>query len=114
LFGQRNHHHNNFAGSRNAPLTIGFVSNPAFTCYSIADERSAAFCIRNRTANETSSLSLYLRFVIELLPRFSGSVSQIPMIVISADRPQSKIDIGDGQTIRQENVFENHRYITPI
>jgi 2-succinyl-5-enolpyruvyl-6-hydroxy-3-cyclohexene-1-carboxylate synthase len=29
------------------------------------------------------------------------------MIVISADRPQSKIDI-DGQTIRQENVFENH------
>jgi 2-succinyl-5-enolpyruvyl-6-hydroxy-3-cyclohexene-1-carboxylate synthase len=30
------------------------------------------------------------------------------MIVISADRPQSKIDIGDGQTIRQENVFLNH------
>jgi 2-succinyl-5-enolpyruvyl-6-hydroxy-3-cyclohexene-1-carboxylate synthase len=25
-----------------------------------------------------------------------------------ADRPQSKIDIGDGQTIRQENVFANH------
>jgi 2-succinyl-5-enolpyruvyl-6-hydroxy-3-cyclohexene-1-carboxylate synthase len=36
------------------------------------------------------------------------------MIVISADRPQSKIDIGDGQTIRQENVFENHSYITLI
>jgi 2-succinyl-5-enolpyruvyl-6-hydroxy-3-cyclohexene-1-carboxylate synthase len=33
--------------------------------------------------------------------------SQIPLIV-SADRPQSKIDIGDGQTIRQENVFANH------
>jgi 2-succinyl-5-enolpyruvyl-6-hydroxy-3-cyclohexene-1-carboxylate synthase len=33
--------------------------------------------------------------------------SQIPLIVISADRPQSKIDIGDGQTIRQENVFES-------
>ena len=30
-------------GSRNAPLTIGFVNNPNFTCYSIADERSAAF-----------------------------------------------------------------------
>mgnify|MGYP000386092791 CR=1 FL=1 len=30
-------------GSRNAPLTIGFVNNPKFTCYSIADERSAAF-----------------------------------------------------------------------
>ena len=30
-------------GSRNAPLTIGFVNNPAFLCYSIADERAAAF-----------------------------------------------------------------------
>ena len=34
--------------------------------------------------------------------------SQIPFIVISADRPFDKIDIGDGQTIRQENVFINH------
>ena len=30
------------------------------------------------------------------------------MLVISADRPSEKIDIGDGQTIRQENVFQNH------
>ncbi|MES2484339.1 MAG: thiamine pyrophosphate-binding protein, partial [Bacteroidota bacterium] len=34
--------------------------------------------------------------------------SQIPLIVISADRPHDKIDIGDGQTIRQENVYANH------
>jgi 2-succinyl-5-enolpyruvyl-6-hydroxy-3-cyclohexene-1-carboxylate synthase len=34
--------------------------------------------------------------------------SQIPLVVISADRPSDKIDIGDGQTIRQENVFQNH------
>jgi 2-succinyl-5-enolpyruvyl-6-hydroxy-3-cyclohexene-1-carboxylate synthase len=30
-------------GSRNAPLTIGFTNNPQFICYSIADERCAAF-----------------------------------------------------------------------
>ena len=34
--------------------------------------------------------------------------SNIPLVVISADRPKHLIDIGDGQTIRQENVFENH------
>jgi 2-succinyl-5-enolpyruvyl-6-hydroxy-3-cyclohexene-1-carboxylate synthase len=34
--------------------------------------------------------------------------SQIPLIVLSADRPHNKIDIGDGQTIRQENVYTNH------
>ncbi|RZJ98107.1 MAG: 2-succinyl-5-enolpyruvyl-6-hydroxy-3-cyclohexene-1-carboxylate synthase, partial [Flavobacterium sp.] len=27
---------------------------------------------------------------------------------VSSDRPHDKIDIGDGQTIRQENVFANH------
>ena len=31
------------AGSRNAPLTNGFVSFPFFKTYSIVDERSAAF-----------------------------------------------------------------------
>lgn len=34
--------------------------------------------------------------------------SQIPLVIISADRPTEKIDIGDGQTIRQRNVYENH------
>ena len=30
-------------GSRSAPLTIGFTKDPFFTCYSIVDERCAAF-----------------------------------------------------------------------
>jgi len=34
--------------------------------------------------------------------------SDIPLVIISADRPIERIDIGDGQTIRQKNVFENH------
>jgi 2-succinyl-5-enolpyruvyl-6-hydroxy-3-cyclohexene-1-carboxylate synthase len=40
LFSQRNYHHNNFQ-DRECPLTIGFTNNPAFECYSIADERCA-------------------------------------------------------------------------
>ncbi len=99
-------------GSRNAPLTIGFVNNPNFTCYSIADERSAAFFavgfaqqINKPVAVVCTSGSALLNYY----PAFAEAFySQIPLIVISADRPQSKIDIGDGQTIRQENVFANH------
>ena len=34
--------------------------------------------------------------------------SKIPLVIISADRPKYLIDIGDGQTIRQENAYENH------
>ncbi|SHG84869.1 2-succinyl-5-enolpyruvyl-6-hydroxy-3-cyclohexene-1-carboxylate synthase [Flavobacterium fluvii] len=99
-------------GSRNAPLTIGFVSNPEFNCYSIADERCAAFFalgiaqqIQKPVAVVCTSGSALLNYY----PAFSEAFySQIPLIVISADRPQSKIDIGDGQTIRQKSVFKNH------
>lgn len=99
-------------GSRNAPLTIGFVNNPNFTCYSVADERSAAFFalgiaqqINKPVAVVCTSGSALLNYY----PAFSEAFySEIPLIVVSADRPKNKIDIGDGQTIRQENVFANH------
>lgn len=99
-------------GSRNAPLTIGFASNPAFSCYSIADERAAAFFamgIAQQTKQPVALVCTSGSALLNYYPAFAEAFySQIPMIVISADRPQSKIDIGDGQTIRQENVFLNH------
>lgn len=99
-------------GSRNAPLTIGFVSNPFFTCYSIADERCAAFFalgiaqqIKKPVAVICTSGSAVLNFYPAVAEAF---YSQIPLVIISADRPLNKIDIGDGQTIRQQNVMANH------
>lgn len=99
-------------GSRNAPLTIGFASNPNFKCYSIADERSAAFFaigmaqqLQQPVAVVCSSGSALLNYYPAIAEAF---YSEIPLIVVSADRPLSKIDIGDGQTIRQQNVFANH------
>ena len=101
-------------GSRNAPLTIGFVNHPFFKCYSIADERCAAFFaigiaqqIQEPVAVVCTSGSALLNYY----PAFAEAFyNQIPFIVVSADRPQDKIDIGDGQTIRQKNVFENHSH----
>ena len=99
-------------GSRNAPLTIGFASNPAFQCYSIADERSAGFFalgIAQQTKKPVALVCTSGSALLNYYPAFAEAFySQIPLIVLSADRPQSKIDIGDGQTIRQENVFVNH------
>ncbi|BCY29519.1 2-succinyl-5-enolpyruvyl-6-hydroxy-3-cyclohexene-1-carboxylic-acid synthase [Flavobacterium okayamense] len=99
-------------GSRNAPLTIGFSNNEAFQCYSIVDERCAAFFalgiaqqIKKPVAVVCTSGSALLNYYPALAEAF---YSQIPLVVISADRPHDKIDIGDGQTIRQENVFANH------
>ncbi|WP_394774117.1 2-succinyl-5-enolpyruvyl-6-hydroxy-3-cyclohexene-1-carboxylic-acid synthase [Flavobacterium sp.] len=99
-------------GSRNAPLTIGFAQNPNFKCYSIADERCAAFFalgIAQQTKSPTAIVCTSGSALLNYYPAVAEAFySQIPLIVISADRPQSKIDIGDGQTIRQENVFQNH------
>jgi 2-succinyl-5-enolpyruvyl-6-hydroxy-3-cyclohexene-1-carboxylate synthase len=99
-------------GSRNAPLTIGFASNPAFDCYSIADERSAGFFavgMAQQTKNPVALVCTSGSALLNYYPAFAEAFySQIPLIVISTDRPQNKIDIGDGQTIRQENVFANH------
>jgi len=99
-------------GSRNAPLIIGFVNNPKFTCYSIADERSAAFFalgIAQQIKKPVAVICTSGSALLNYYPAFAEAFySQIPLVVISADRPLDKIDIGDGQTIRQEKVFENH------
>src|SRR5690606_23028271 len=100
-------------GSRNAPLTIGFASDPFFKCYSIADERSAAFFamgiaqqLQQPTAVICTSGSAVLNFYPAVAEAF---YSQIPLIVVSADRPASKMEIGDGQSVRQVNVLANPR-----
>lgn len=99
-------------GSRNAPLTIGFTNNPKFACYSIADERCAAFFalgIAQQTKRPVAVVCTSGSALLNYYPALAEAFySQIPFIVISADRPFYKIDIGDGQTIRQENVFINH------
>jgi len=99
-------------GSRNAPLTIGFASNPFFSCYSVVDERSAGFFalgIAQQTQKPVAVVCTSGSALLNYYPALAEAFySQIPFIVVSADRPLSKIDIGDGQTIRQKNVFSNH------
>ncbi|GET44829.1 2-succinyl-5-enolpyruvyl-6-hydroxy-3-cyclohexene-1-carboxylic-acid synthase [Capnocytophaga felis] len=99
-------------GSRNAPLTIGFSNDSFFTCYSVVDERCAAFFalgiaqqIKHPVAMVCTSGSALLNYYPAVSEAF---YSDIPLVVISADRPLDKIDIGDGQTIRQQNIFANH------
>lgn len=99
-------------GSRNAPLTIGFTEHPSFKCFSIVDERCAAFFalgvaqqINRPVALICTSGSALLNYYPAVAEAF---YSDIPLVVISADRPEKLVEIGDGQTIRQENVYANH------
>jgi len=99
-------------GSRNAPLTKGFTSNSFFTTYSVVDERSAGFFalgiaqqIQHPVALVCTSGSALLNYYPAVAEAF---YSDIPLVVLSADRLPHQIDIGDGQTIRQAEVFEPH------
>ncbi|MBF4984108.1 2-succinyl-5-enolpyruvyl-6-hydroxy-3-cyclohexene-1-carboxylic-acid synthase, partial [Nonlabens mediterrranea] len=99
-------------GSRNAPLTIGFTNDSYFKCYSIVDERCASHFamgiaqqLKQPVAVVCTSGSALLNYYPAVTEAF---YSEIPLIVLSADRPPHKIDIGDGQTIRQQNVYANH------
>ncbi len=99
-------------GSRNAPLTLSFTSDSFFNCFSIVDERCAAFFglgiaqLKNQpVAVVCTSGSALLNYYPAVAEAF---YSHIPLVVVSADRPPYKIDVGDGQTIRQDHVFARH------
>ena len=108
-------------GSRNAPINLGFTNNDNFITYSIVDERSAAFFalglaqqLKHPVAVVCTSGSALLNYYPAVSEAF---YSDIPLVVISADRLPHRIDVGDGQTIRQPEVFEPHleaaAYLTP-
>lgn len=99
-------------GSRNAPLTIGFTHHTEITPYSIVDERCAAFFALGMAQQLGKPVALVCTSGSALLNYYPAIAeafySDIPLVIISADRPVERIDIGDGQTIRQKNVFQNH------
>ncbi|NEV93208.1 2-succinyl-5-enolpyruvyl-6-hydroxy-3-cyclohexene-1-carboxylic-acid synthase [Psychroflexus sp. YR1-1] len=99
-------------GSRNAPLTITLANHPKIKAYSIVDERCAAFFALGMTQRFNAPVAVVCTSGSALLnyyPAVSEAFySNLPLVVISADRPSHLIDIGDGQTIRQQHVFKNH------
>ena len=99
-------------GSRNAALTIGFTGNESFSNFSIVDERCAAFFALGLAQQLQRPVALVCTSGSALLNYYPAIAeayySDIPLVVLSADRPAHLLEIGDGQTIKQENVFANH------
>ncbi|WP_170227041.1 2-succinyl-5-enolpyruvyl-6-hydroxy-3-cyclohexene-1-carboxylic-acid synthase [Luteibaculum oceani] len=99
-------------GSRNAPLVNALQSNPNFNCHSVIDERSAAFIamgIALATEKPTAIICTSGTALLNYAPAVCEAYYQgVPLVVISADRPQQWIDQGDGQTIRQLNALGSY------
>lgn len=101
-------------GSRNAPLAIHFSETDDFNCYSIVDERSAAFVgmgmaksIKKPVALTCTSGSAAANYYPAITEAFYQNT---PLLILTADRPIDFVDIFDGQTIRQKDLYQQHSY----
>ncbi len=98
-------------GSRCAPLTIAFARHTAFKTLSISDERSAAFVALGLAEATNKAVVLICTSGTATL-NFAPAIAeayyrQVPLLVLTADRPPEWIDQWDGQTIRQTGIYAN-------
>ncbi len=99
-------------GSRNAPIVLAFAGNKKINALSIIDERSAGFFalgmaqqLNKAVAVACTSGSALLNYAPAIAEAY---YQKIPLLILTADRPAELIDQGDGQTIRQKDVFKNY------
>lgn len=101
-------------GSRNAPIAIHLAESQYFNCYSIVDERSAAFVGMGMALSEGKPVAVTCTSgsaAANYYPAVAEAFySNIPLLLLTADRPTDYVDIFDGQTIRQKELFSQHSY----
>lgn len=99
-------------GSRNAPLSMSFDQAPGIKTCVIPDERSAAFFALGMALATHKPVAIVCTSgsaAYNYAPAVSEAFYQkIPLVVITADRPQAWINQGDGQTIMQQNIYGQH------
>jgi 2-succinyl-5-enolpyruvyl-6-hydroxy-3-cyclohexene-1-carboxylate synthase len=99
-------------GSRSAPLVIAFNRVEKIRCYAIADERSAAFVAMGMAQQLGEPVGLICTSgsaVLNYAPAIAEAFYQkIPLIVMTADRPNESIDQGENQSINQYDIYKNY------
>lgn len=99
-------------GSRSAPLVIAFNSTRSITCIQVIDERSAAFFALGMAQQLHAPVALVCTSgsaVLNYGPAIAEAFYQrVPLLVITADRPEEWVDQGEGQAIRQHGVLTLH------
>lgn len=99
-------------GSRNAPLIELFTSMDGFRCHSIVDERSAAYValgMARELGTPVAVVTTSGTAVMNLAPALAeASFQQLPLVLITADRPRERISQFDNQVIRQKEALLSH------
>lgn len=98
-------------GSRNAPMLLAADSLPGVRTHVVIDERSAAFVALGIAQISRQPVALICTSGTAML-NYAPAVAEayyqgLPLIVVSADRPERWIDQDDSQTIRQPGALGN-------
>lgn len=99
-------------GSRSAALTIAFTKHNSIDCISISDERSAGFIAMGMSLASGLPTVLICTSGTAAL-NYGPAIAEacfrnIPLIVLTADRPPEWIHQHDGQTVFQANCYGKH------
>ena len=96
-------------GSRSTPLVLALDRHPSIDCASVLDERTAAFLAlgySRRTQKPAVILCTSGSAVTNWFPAIAeASHSSVPLLFLSADRPEELQNCASGQTIDQVNLF---------
>lgn len=98
-------------GSRNAPLIVALSRRAELSCHVVVDERSAAFIALGMALQSGFPVALVCTSGTALL-NYAPAVAEafyrgVPLIVVSADRPEEWIDQDDSQTLWQPGALAN-------
>lgn len=96
-------------GSRNTPIIHSLANDDFFKCHAVTDERSAGFFALGLSLHGGQPAAVCCTSgtaLLNLHPAVAEAYyQQIPLVVISADRPEKWIGQMDGQTLPQPGVF---------
>ena len=99
-------------GSRNAPFSLSLVNHPTIAAHSIVDERSAGFValgMAQQLAKPVVLICTSGTAALNFAPAIAEAYYQrVPLLVVTADRPMEWIDQGEGQCIRQRDIYRNY------
>ncbi len=99
-------------GSRSAPLVLAFSRHSGIQKHVVLDERCAAYMALGMALTSGKTVALVCTSGTAAL-NFAPAIAEafylnIPLLILTADRPPEWTDQGDGQTIRQQNLYGNH------
>ncbi|AVO02644.1 2-succinyl-5-enolpyruvyl-6-hydroxy-3-cyclohexene-1-carboxylic-acid synthase [Staphylococcus simulans] len=108
-------------GSRSTPLALAFEAHPGIKTWIHPDERSASFFALGLIKGSNRPVAIlctsgtaatnYTSAVAE------SDISNLPLVVLTSDRPHELRGIGAPQTLNQVNMFQNfvrHQFDMPL